>query len=67
MTALSKLGVPYTEEQIKGAQAAVAGSTEAEALISYLQTLGLDRRPVAKTAAASRPGSEAVSSIRSTP
>ncbi|NNF17688.1 MAG: cytochrome-c oxidase, cbb3-type subunit II [Gammaproteobacteria bacterium] len=51
MSALRKIGVPYTDEQIAAAEAAVAGRTEAEALVSYLQTLGLDRRPVAGSTA----------------
>ncbi|MGB3727557.1 MAG: cytochrome-c oxidase, cbb3-type subunit II [Glaciecola sp.] len=34
------LGVPYTDEDIAGAQAAVEGKTEMEALIAYLQSLG---------------------------
>lgn len=34
------LGVPYTDEDIAGAQAAVQGKTEMEALIAYLQSLG---------------------------
>ncbi|MDN7123680.1 cytochrome-c oxidase, cbb3-type subunit II [Pseudidiomarina terrestris] len=33
-------GVPYTDEEIAGAKAAVAGKTEMEALIAYLQSLG---------------------------
>ncbi|OZB05068.1 MAG: cytochrome-c oxidase, cbb3-type subunit II [Idiomarina sp. 34-48-12] len=33
-------GVPYTDEDIAGAKAAVAGKTEMEALIAYLQVLG---------------------------
>lgn len=33
-------GVPYTEQDIAGAQAAVAGKTEMQALIAYLQSLG---------------------------
>ena len=33
-------GVPYTDEDIAGAQAAVEGKTEMQALIAYLQTLG---------------------------
>ena len=45
MSALRVVGVPYTDEEISTAQEAVVGRTEAEALISYLQTLGLDRRP----------------------
>ena len=44
MEALRTLGVPYTEEDIAGAQAAVADVSEAEALIRYLQTLGLDMK-----------------------
>lgn len=34
------LGMPYTDEDIAGAEAAVAGKTEMEALIAYLQSLG---------------------------
>jgi len=34
------LGVPYTDEQIEGAAAAVEGKTEMEALVAYLQVLG---------------------------
>jgi cytochrome c oxidase cbb3-type subunit 2 len=41
MRALRLVGVPYTDEQIAGAQAAVEGRTEMEALIAYLQQLGL--------------------------
>jgi cytochrome c oxidase cbb3-type subunit 2 len=44
MHVLRTLGVPYTDEDIAGAEAAVAGTTEAEALIAYLQNLGLDMR-----------------------
>ena len=44
MSALRMLGVPYTDADIEGAQAAVAGTTEAQALIAYLQNLGLDMR-----------------------
>jgi cytochrome c oxidase cbb3-type subunit 2 len=34
------LGVPYTDEDLAGAVAAVEGKTEMEALITYLQSLG---------------------------
>lgn len=34
------LGVPYTDADIAGAKAAVAGNTEMDALIAYLQNLG---------------------------
>ena len=45
MAALRKLGVPYTDEDLETAKAKVEGVSEAEALISYLQSLGLDRKP----------------------
>ena len=40
MMSLRTLGHPYTDEQIAGAQAAVDGKTEMEAIIAYLQGLG---------------------------
>ncbi len=40
METLRTLGVPYTDADIAGAQAAVAGKTELDALIAYLQNLG---------------------------
>lgn len=41
MRALRRVGVPYTDKDIAGASAAVAGKTEMDALIAYLQGLGL--------------------------
>lgn len=41
LAALRMVGVPYTDEDIAAASAMVAGRTEAEALIDYLQQLGL--------------------------
>lgn len=41
MRALRAVGVPYTDEEIAGAKAVVEGHTELEALITYLQQLGL--------------------------
>ncbi len=41
MEALRKIGVPYTDEDIAGAADAVRGKTEMEALVAYLQSLGL--------------------------
>ena len=35
-----RFGVPYTDEEVASAQADVAGHTEMEALIAYLQSLG---------------------------
>ena len=40
MTALRRIGVPYTDEEIAGAAAAVEGKTELDALVAYLQGLG---------------------------
>ena len=41
MTALTKVGVPYTEQEIADAPKALEGKTELEAVIAYLQGLGL--------------------------
>ena len=41
MSALRTVGVPYTDADIAGAQAAVAGKAEIEAVVAYLQQLGL--------------------------
>lgn len=41
MRALAKVGVPYTEEDFAGAAQAVKGVTEMDALVAYLQNLGL--------------------------
>jgi cytochrome c oxidase cbb3-type subunit 2 len=40
MTALRKLGVPYTDEQISTAREQVQGKPEIDALVAYLQSLG---------------------------
>jgi len=40
MRALSRLGVPYTEQQIAASRKELQGKTEADALIAYLQGLG---------------------------
>ena len=41
MKALRKLGDPYTDEQIAQAAEDVAGKTELDAMVAYLQALGL--------------------------
>jgi len=41
MAALRKVGVPYTDEQIKEGGAAIKGKTEMDALVAYLQVLGI--------------------------
>ncbi|MGY4489838.1 cytochrome-c oxidase, cbb3-type subunit II [Pseudomonas sp. TE3610] len=40
MQVLRELGVPYTDADIGGAEAAVKGKTEMDALVAYLQGLG---------------------------
>lgn len=40
MTALRKIGVPYTDEEIAGAKQALEGKTEEDVLVAYLQELG---------------------------
>ncbi len=40
MSALSKVGVPYTQADMDGAADAVRGKTEMDAMIAYLQVLG---------------------------
>jgi len=40
MKALRAIGVPYTNADIDGARAALAGKTEEDALVAYLQELG---------------------------
>lgn len=46
MRALRTLGVPYTDEDIAGAEQSVKGKTEMEAVIAYLQCLGAALRNV---------------------
>lgn len=40
MSAMRKLGVPYTDAEIAEAPEALAGKTEMDALVAYLQVLG---------------------------
>jgi cytochrome c oxidase cbb3-type subunit II len=46
MRALRSVGVPYTDQEIAQAPEAVRGHTEVEALIAYLQGLGVELRNV---------------------
>ena len=46
MRALRRLGVPYTDEQVAQAPERLKGRTELDALIAYLQGLGLEMRGV---------------------
>jgi cytochrome c oxidase cbb3-type subunit 2 len=44
MRALKTLGVPYTEEEIEGAARSAWGVTEMDAVVAYLQGLGVVMR-----------------------
>jgi cytochrome c oxidase cbb3-type subunit 2 len=46
MKSLRAIGVPYTDEQIAKAQEALKGKTELDAVIAYLQGLGVELRNV---------------------
>jgi cytochrome c oxidase cbb3-type subunit 2 len=52
MRALVRLGVPYTEEQIAAAPEALKGKTEEDALVAFLQGLGVGGRDAAARAVA---------------
>ena len=45
MRVLRKLGDPYTDADIAGAPKAVADKTELDALVAYLQGLGIANDP----------------------
>jgi cytochrome c oxidase cbb3-type subunit II len=47
MRTLRRLGDPYTDADIAAAPAALAGKTEMDALIAYLQGLGIRNEPTA--------------------
>ena len=42
MTGLRRLGVPYSDEDIQSAPDAIKGKTELDALVAYLQGLGIE-------------------------
>lgn len=46
MHALRRLGVPYTDDEIAKAPAELEGKTEEDALVAYLQGLGINKRNV---------------------
>jgi cytochrome c oxidase cbb3-type subunit II len=52
MEVLRTLGAPYTDEEIAGSVEAVKGKTQMEAVIAYLQVLGIARTAGASVAAA---------------
>ena len=47
MRTLQRLGDPYTDEPIASAPGALKGKTEMDALIAYLQGLGVSQEPAA--------------------
>ena len=59
MRTLRRLGDPYSDADIAGAPAAVKGKTEMDALIAYLQGLGIRNEPLAKSPATPTPASQA--------
>lgn len=52
MRVLRRLGVPYTDEQIEKAPEQLQGKTEEDALVAYLQDLGVAGRAAAAKAVA---------------
>lgn len=50
MRVLRMLGDPYSDAEIAGAPAAVQGKTELDALVAYLQGLGVDNVPESERA-----------------
>ncbi|MHA6203408.1 cytochrome-c oxidase, cbb3-type subunit II [Dyella soli] len=58
MRGLRKLGDPYTDAEIAGAPDAVNGKTEMDALVAYLQGLGVRNEPAAGLAGAAAPASD---------
>ena len=56
MRTLRRLGDPYSDADIAGAPAAVEGKTEMDALIAYLQGLGIKNEPDAASVPASTGG-----------
>jgi cytochrome c oxidase cbb3-type subunit 2 len=46
MKALKTIGVPYTDEQIAKAPEALKGKTELDAIIAYLQGLGIELKSI---------------------
>ncbi|RAO76310.1 cytochrome-c oxidase, cbb3-type subunit II [Dyella jiangningensis] len=56
MRGLRKLGDPYTDADIDGAPAALEGKSEMDALVAYLQGLGIKNEP--QVAAGAKPASD---------
>ncbi|WP_449429460.1 cytochrome-c oxidase, cbb3-type subunit II [Rhodanobacter umsongensis] len=58
MRVLRMLGDPYSDADIASAPAAVEGKTELDALIAYLQGLGIKNEPTQSAAATAAPASD---------
>ena len=56
MRVLRRLGDPYSDADIASAPAALDGKTELDALIAYLQGLGINNEPTATTTAPASDG-----------
>jgi cytochrome c oxidase cbb3-type subunit 2 len=68
MEVLRTLGAPYTDEEIAGSVEAVKGKTQMEAVIAYLQVLGIHRTASRPAAAAASPDtSTAVAAVKPVP
>ena len=55
MEVLRMMGAPYTDEEIAGSMEAVKGKTEMEAVIAYLQVLGIHRSALTAAPVAQAP------------
>lgn len=67
MRTLRRLGDPYTDADIAAAPAAVAGKTEMDALIAYLQGLGIDNEPTPAATTSTATAGNAPASTGGTP
>jgi cytochrome c oxidase cbb3-type subunit II len=63
MEVLRTLGAPYTDEEIAASVEAVKGKTQMEAVIAYLQVLGIARTAGAPVAAAAAPESAPAAAV----
>ncbi|MBS0461188.1 MAG: cytochrome-c oxidase, cbb3-type subunit II [Proteobacteria bacterium] len=58
MRTLRWMGDPYSDADIAGAPKALAGKTELDALVAYLQGLGIDNEPPKPAAAPASPATD---------
>jgi cytochrome c oxidase cbb3-type subunit 2 len=67
MKTLRTLGHPYSDEEIAGAASAVEGKTELDALVAYLQGLGILMRERQRAMAAAQQAAEASRTAQAAP